>query len=57
MTHDGRRPTEEGRQTTPRVWHKLPTGELKTLHPTLFYNYADSNLKRTRIMYSIATKP
>ena len=24
-----RRTTDAGRRTTPRVWHKLPTGELK----------------------------
>ena len=31
MTHDVRRTTNDGRRTTPRVWHKLPTGELKIL--------------------------
>ena len=30
-TYDGRRTTDDGRRTTPRVWHKLPTGELKSL--------------------------
>ena len=29
-TDDGRRTTDDGRRTTPRVWHKLQTGELKT---------------------------
>ena len=29
-TDVGRRTTDDGRRTTPRVWHKLPTGELKT---------------------------
>ena len=29
-TDDGRRTTDDGRRTTPWVWHKLPTGELKT---------------------------
>ena len=29
MTYDGRRTTNDGRQTTPGVWHKLPIGELK----------------------------
>ena len=29
-TDDTRRTTEDGRRTTPRVWHKLPTGELTT---------------------------
>ena len=28
-TGDTRRTTHDGRQTTPQVWHKLPTGELK----------------------------
>ena len=28
-TYDGRRTPDAGRRTTPRVWHKLPTGELK----------------------------
>ena len=30
-TDDTRRTTDDGRRTTPRVWHKLPTGELKTV--------------------------
>ena len=29
-TDDSRRTTDDGRRTTPGVWHKLPTGELKT---------------------------
>ena len=29
MMDDSRRTIHAGRQTTPRVWHKLPTGELK----------------------------
>ena len=33
-TDDGRRTTDDGRRTTPRVWHKLPTGELKTGYHT-----------------------
>ena len=28
-TDDTRRTIDEGRWTTPGVWHKLPTGELK----------------------------
>ena len=28
-TDDTRRTTDVGRRTTPWVWHKLPTGELK----------------------------
>ena len=27
-TDDTRRTIHDGRRTTPRVWHKLPTGEL-----------------------------
>ena len=27
-TDDTRRTTDDGRRTTPRVWHKLPTDEL-----------------------------
>ena len=30
-TDDTRRTTDAGRRTTPRVWHKLPTGELKII--------------------------
>ena len=30
-TDDTRRTTDDGRRTTPRVWHKLPTGELKMI--------------------------
>ena len=30
-TDDSRRTTDDGRRTTPGVWHKLPTGELKTV--------------------------
>ena len=33
--HDVRRATDDGRRTTPRVWHKLPTGELKILHTSI----------------------
>ena len=29
MTDNGRQTTNDGRQITPWVWHKLPTGELK----------------------------
>ena len=28
-TDDTQRTTDDRRRTTPRVWHKLPTGELK----------------------------
>ena len=28
-TDDKRRTMDDGRRTTPWVWHKLPTGELK----------------------------
>ena len=27
-----RHTTDDGQQTTPGVWHKLPTGELKIIH-------------------------
>ena len=30
-TDDTRRMTDAGRRTTPWVWHKLPTGELKNV--------------------------
>ena len=29
-TDDSRRMTDDERRTMPRVWHKLPTGELKS---------------------------
>ena len=31
-TDDTRRTIHDGRRTTPRVWHKLPTGELKIIN-------------------------
>ena len=37
-TDDTRRTTDDGRRTTPRVWHKLPTGELKS------HNLSENNL-------------
>ena len=33
-TDDTRRTTDDGRRTTPGVWHKLPTGELKNAPPS-----------------------
>ena len=37
-TDDTRRTTYDGRRTTPWVWHKLPTGELKiTNHPSKMF--------------------
>ena len=44
-TDDTRRTTYDGRRTTPRVWHKLPTGELIT------HSESDGqlDLKKTRI--------
>ena len=30
-TDDTRLTTDDRRRTTPRVWHKLPTGELKII--------------------------
>ena len=45
-TDDTRRMIHDGRQTTPRVWHKLPTGELKngpeTLPNNFFKSYTNS---------------
>ena len=38
-TDDTRRTTDDGRRTTPRVWHKLPTGELKTITPVVCQQY------------------
>ena len=45
-TDDTRRTTDAGRRTTPRVWHKLPTGELKNqmalsfnINPLPGYNF------------------
>ena len=35
-TDDTRRTTVDGRRTTPRAWHKLPTGELKVYCIILF---------------------
>ena len=32
-TDDTRRTIHDGRRTTPGVWHKLPTGELKNMAP------------------------
>ena len=34
-TDDTRRTPDAGRRTTPWVWHKLPTGELKIKKKTL----------------------
>ena len=34
-TDDTRCTTDDERQTTPRVWHKLPTGELKMHEPNV----------------------
>ena len=33
-TDDTRRTMNDGRRKTPRVWHKVPTGELKTTNVT-----------------------
>ena len=35
-TDDTRRTTDDGRRTTPRVWHKLPTGEPKIFETVVF---------------------
>ena len=43
-TDDTQRTTDDGRQTTPRVWHKLPTGELKILKHTICIIHVISDL-------------
>ena len=43
-TDDTRRTTDDGRQTTPRVWHKLPTGELKMVKKTVLSFAAEKKL-------------
>ena len=45
-TDDTRRTTddEHGRRTTPRVWHKLPTGELKMVKKTVLSFAAEKKL-------------
>ena len=42
-TDDTRRTIDDGRQTMPGVWHKLPTGELKTLHHVRYLRIHCSN--------------
>ena len=44
-TDDTRRTMDAGRRTTPRVWHKLPTGELKSLKMN-FYFFSSSSKTR-----------
>ena len=45
-TDDERQTTDDGRRTAPRVWHKLPTGELKiSLSPK---TYPDNQFKLRR---------
>ena len=36
-TDDTRHTTDDGRRTTPRVWHKPPTGELKIFQNQVFH--------------------
>ena len=46
---DTRRMIHDGRWTTPGVWHKLPTGELKMLIKTLHINLRNEILHKTEI--------
>ena len=49
-TDDTRRTTNDGRRTTPRVWHKLPTGELKiNLYLAFFFWMCTQFACRTKI--------
>ena len=41
-----RHTTYDGRRTTPRVWHKLPTGELKNCQ--LKHQWNENNVAYTR---------
>ena len=47
-TDDTRRTTDDGKRTTPRVWHKLPTGELKNTNTINnndhYYYYCSSSM-------------
>ena len=48
-TDDTRRTTDDGHWTTPRVWHKLPTGELK-IHSYIVNCPAYSTYKEEAIL-------
>ena len=41
-----RHTTYDGRRTTPRVWHKLPTGELKNVVPNSGPNFGGAPYTR-----------
>ena len=48
-TDDTRRTMNDGRRTTPRVWHKLPTGELKIKYD----NDKHLSFKVKKIIYTL----
>ena len=47
-TDDTRRTTDDGRRTTPWVWHKLPTGELKRVVKGLGSGVRDNERVRAK---------
>ena len=54
--------TDDTRRTTPRVWHKLPTGELKIKNRSSFVNKIAARLTlknklRSKFLISISIKP
>ena len=49
-TDDTRRTTYDGRRTTPRVWHKLPTGELKKFTGVTHVKYENSCLIQLQLL-------
>ena len=52
-TDDTRRTMDAGRRTTPRIWHKLPTGELKKrrIHPVT----GDQLMSQQNVMNDLLT--
>ena len=48
-TDDTRRVTTDGRRTTPQVWHKLPTSELKKCFPSLEHIRNNQNQVKNEI--------
>ena len=59
-TDDTRRTIHDGRRTTPGVWHKLPTGELKKPVPVWFPAHAalqiNSNFTKILKKYAFLSK-
>ena len=58
-TDDTRRTTNDGRRTTPWVWHKLPTGELKDTEMSTIFStttITNSNTKKFRICQFISLR-